>query len=55
MMIISPSKNSTTIGPSSSHPATGELEAALRKMFESIGLSIPTPVENLAGESNSLV
>jgi hypothetical protein len=45
--------NSTTTGPSSSHPASTELEEGLLKIFESIGLSVPTPVENLAGASSS--
>jgi hypothetical protein len=54
MELICSFDNSTTTGPSSSHPASAELEEALLKFFESIGLSIPTPVENIAGASNSL-
>jgi hypothetical protein len=52
--LVYSSDNSTTTGPSNPHPASAELEEALLKIFESIGLSIPTPVENLAGASNSL-
>jgi hypothetical protein len=48
MELICSFDNSTTTGPSSSHPASAELEEALLKFFESIGLSIPTPVENIA-------
>jgi len=40
--------DSTTARASSSRQASAELETGLRAIFESIGLSIPTPVENLA-------
>ncbi len=44
--------DSTTARASSSRQASAELETGLRAIFESIGLSIPTPVENLAGTSS---
>ena len=43
---------STTIGASSSRPATTELEVALLAVFESIGLSLPAQIEDLARTSS---
>lgn len=56
MGLLCPFDNSTGVGTSSSHPhpASTELEEGLLKIFENIGLSIPTPVENLARASYSL-
>jgi hypothetical protein len=49
----SPLDNATTGGASGSRPASTELEAGLRAMFGSLGLSIPSPVavDDLAGVS----
>lgn len=49
--------NTSDIGTSSSHMAPAErteLEEGLLKIFEKIGVSIPTPVENHAGAFYSL-
>jgi hypothetical protein len=54
MRLLCPFDNSTSVGTSSSHSASTELEEGLRKIFENIGLSIPNPVENLASASHSL-
>ncbi len=53
MEILCPFDNPTGVGPSSSPRVPAELEEALLKIFESIGVSLPTPVENFAGASNS--
>ncbi|KAI0292029.1 hypothetical protein BC826DRAFT_461051 [Russula brevipes] len=47
-----PPDNSTTNRTSNSRPSPA-FEAALLAIFESVGLSIPTPVEDLACASNS--
>lgn len=49
-----PLNDTTTAGPSGSHPhrASTELEARLRAIFENIGLSIANPVEDISGTSN---
>lgn len=47
-----PPDDSTTNGASSSRPSP-EFEAALVAIFENVGLSIPTPVEDLACTSDS--
>ncbi|KAN0125884.1 hypothetical protein V8E52_001091 [Russula decolorans] len=52
MGLLCPFDNSTSVGTSSSRPASTELEEELLKIFESIGLSTPTPVENLASASH---
>jgi hypothetical protein len=45
---------STTVGPpSSSRPASSELEVALLGVFQSVGLPLPTEVEDLARASDS--
>lgn len=46
MGLLCPFDDSTSVGTSSSHPT--ELEEGLLKIFQSIGLSVPTPVENLS-------
>jgi len=48
MQILCPFDNPTSVGSSSFRGAPAELEDALLKMFESLGVSIPTPVENIA-------
>jgi hypothetical protein len=54
MGLLCPFDNSTSVGASSSRLASTELEEGLLKIFESMRLSIPTPVENLASASYSL-
>jgi len=54
MELLCPFDNSTSVGSSRSQPASTELEEAVLKVFEGIGFSMPSPVENLAGASNSL-
>lgn len=51
-----PLNDTATASPSGSHPhrASTELEAEVRAIFEDIGLSIPNPVEDLWGTSNSI-
>jgi len=52
----SPLNDTTTAGPSGSHPhrASTDLEAGLRAIFHNIGLSIPNPVEDISGTSDSI-
>jgi len=54
MGLLCPFDNPTSVGTSSSRPGTTELEEGLLKIFESLGISIPTPVENVASASRSL-
>lgn len=54
MKLPCPPDNSTSVGTSSSHLAPSGLEQGLREIFERVGLSIPTPVENNASASYSL-
>ena len=51
-----PLNNTTTAGPSGSHPhrASTELEVGLRAIFETIGLSTPNPFEDISGASNTI-
>ncbi|KAI0273041.1 hypothetical protein BGY98DRAFT_999644 [Russula aff. rugulosa BPL654] len=48
MGLLCPFDNSPSVGTSSSNLAPTELEEGLLKIFERIGVSIPTPVENYA-------
>ena len=55
MGLLCPIDDSTGVTSSSDpHPAPTEIEEGLLKIFESIGLPIPTPVKNLASASYSL-
>lgn len=54
MGLLCPFDNSPSVGTSSSNLAPTELEEGLLKIFERIGVSIPTPVENYASASHSL-
>lgn len=51
-----PLNDTTTAGSSGSHPrrAPTELEDGLRAIFESVGLSIPNPVEDISRASGSI-
>ncbi|KAF8483534.1 hypothetical protein DFH94DRAFT_722534 [Russula ochroleuca] len=48
VILVCPSDNSITVRPSHLPPAYAELQETLLKIFECIGLSIPTPVKNPA-------
>jgi hypothetical protein len=54
VILVCPSDNSITVRPSHLPPAYAELQETLLKIFECIGLSIPTPVKNPACASTSL-
>lgn len=53
VMIRGSFDDSTTARASSSRQASAELETGLRAVFENIGVSVPTPVENIAGTPSS--